>query len=66
MTRDMDTVQIILQHGRSWNENGTFGNYKVTGMILSCSTTYETLCTSISDILELKHNHGKFNIKYKI
>ena len=66
MTGNMDTVQIILQHGGCWNENGTFENYKVTGMILSCSTTYETLCTAISDNLELKHNHGKFNIKYKI
>ena len=39
-----ESIQVLIKYEGTWDEHGTYENYKATGMLLPCDSDYKALC----------------------
>ncbi|XP_055959564.1 uncharacterized protein LOC130014778 [Mercurialis annua] len=62
----MEDLQILLQYDGSWEDNSSYSNYRVSGIILPKNCNFTNLVDIISTEMKIQLKQNKLVIKYKI
>ena len=61
-----ESIQVLIKYEGTWDEHGTYKNYKATGMLLPCDSDYKGLCNTAKNSMNLTDTNYDFTFSYKM
>ena len=61
-----ENIQVLIKYEGTWDEHGTYKNYKATGMLLPCDSDYKGLCNTAKNSMNLTSTNYDFTFSYKL
>ena len=65
-TGKMDIIPIVLQHGGYWDENSSYVNFKVCGLLIPMNCEYNNLVGMICNELKIQPETTLLKIEYQV
>ena len=59
-----ESIQVLIKYEGTWDEHGTYKNYKTTGMLLPCYSNYKGLCNTAKNSMNLTNTNYDFTFFY--
>ena len=61
-----ESIQVLIKYKGTWDEHGTYKNYKATGMLLPCHSENKGLCNTAKNSMNLTDTNYDFTFSYKM